>query len=240
MQLSLLLATAFGLVMWFCLATTSYKRGYTANLAENDPAVDFEFGIFGVYMLITAALGGALTMRGYITKEKRISAMMLPAPQSCKFLANAVIYLILMPIAILVGLYIIDLIRVGILHAIFPFCTLIHTLTFDAISLTWEQFFKWLLPIFLVFQATFTLGATVTPKGAIIKTALAAFIWILVMVWLGTLLVKVLDEPDMFYHPDINEVTGGYIYDVLSLLYCTICYTIAYLRYKEIEIIQRW
>jgi len=218
-------------------------------------AVSIMFPIFGV-------LFASLLMNPMNDKVNRIAYLTIPASNLEKFLTRWITMTIGYIIAFFVALWIVELVRVGICSVKYPnidvtFLDLskliysgqggnVHNL-FDN-----KQYFVFALSIYFLCQSLMILGSTFWEKATFIKT-FAAIIIIGLAYWLICYLAIDLfyNDFNQFGHVShsladefINEETikddDPPMYIAATLFFFTLAnWTLAYLRFRESEIIKR-
>lgn len=182
---------------------------------------------------------GSLTFSNLSSKKKRISSLMVPASKAEKFILNILIYLVGGTLTLLVGFFI----GLGICQIVFGG----GEVTYDCI---FDFFFSISSPaIIIVFfilsallgNSIYALGSSIWPRLSWIKT------WVVMMVieWIGTIAMIILSTADiswysffMFWddHLELLKWTGLSVLVLLNIL----CWMLAWWRYKNVQIIQRF
>lgn len=208
-----------------------------------DPMWGMETGWFWFAIFAVCIYAASLTFGDLSDKSGRIFSLMMPASQLEKYLTR---WIILGPFTLLVivgGCELVDVIRCLVLSIRFPGSENIHLLgarLFDFTDVEW----KIAIAFFLFAQSFGLLGSSIWPKNALVKTLFAlAIIAFLNSLWCG-LLTKIFYEENMYYavgtifdkeliHPE-NLFLG------VTIVMAVVNYVVAYFRYREIEIVQRW
>lgn len=216
------------------------QRCYSFGL---DPIWGMEMGWFWFAIFVVCFLAASHTFGDLSDKNGRIFSLMVPASQLEKYITR---WIILGPFTLLVivaGCELVDVIRCFVLSIRYPDCEYIHLLGARLFDFTGEE---WKIGIasYLSLQSVCVLGSSIWPKNSLVKTLFAlAIIGFLNSLWCG-LLVKIFYEEGMFYavgtifdrelvHPE-NLFLGG------AIVVALVNYVVAYFRYREIEIVQRW
>lgn len=182
------------------------------------------------------------------SKSSRISTLMFPAQQLEKYLSRFFIYIIIAPALYVIGIYVIDFIRVAVVKFFIVNNPCTHFIPLRKIIGDEAIEISALISGILVLQSFFTLGSSIWPKKPVVSTSLALFI----LLSFYTIVIMVLSEglfrPDYSYGIELeNEFKNSFIdrHDwiipiSIAFIVSAINYIIAYYRIKEIEIIQRW
>lgn len=134
----------------------------------------------------------------------------------------------------------IDWVRVGAELMIFGSEANIHTI--NVVDLVFknaggEPVVIWGL---MILQSTFMLGSTIWPKNSMVKTVCAVGIIGLALTMFSIFCAQLFLNPRTSYDIGLSEEAVRAITWVLISLYTLVNYVIAYFRYREIELIQRW
>lgn len=226
------------LTMFLMFTFSPYERHY----GSEDPMVTAEMVVFTVALLFFSTLSAAALGSNLRDKAGRISAFMLPATQLEKFMARWVIFIPMALIVFLLGFLCIDLLRMVMTWIFIPEASgSIHSI------LTAEYYSSDTVLIMASYilssQASFALGSMLWPKNSWVKTfaALSAIgiIGSFIMAWLAMALFR---NNGVYHYSgiDILDECGVDLLVAVSLLWTVLYHVIAYYRYKEMEIIQRW
>ena len=216
-----------------------------------DPmAVFFIFGIF-----IGACLSATYITEKMKNKTGKISVMMLPATSFEKFSVRWLTYCIGFLLAYFLAFELADWIRVLVLSNYYPKETInsfpvwrvITTGDFrtdEIVSSKQRQIVSIVIAVFWAMQSFFVLGSTLWQKNSFLKTAVALFALCagigLVAYWSTKLFI-----PDDFYirmnkYEYISEETGRLMVSIFFYAIALFNTVLAYFRYKEMEVINRW
>lgn len=189
---------------------------------------------------------GSLAFSSYSTKPKRISAMMLPAKKSEKFIALCLIYVVFGNLWILFSCVVSDISTAlmfshdsminRLLEPIFthpgdiPYCLIVTAVT----------------GLFLLSQSIFVLGSALWPKLSFLKTYVAQSIFQAVLV----VIIPFALVGNVFY--GVADIIGGLDLDeqdainiawaLIGLLYLVIAgiYALAWLRFRSLAVAKRF
>ena len=214
-----------------------------------DPmAVFFIFGIF-----IGACLSATYITEKMKNKTGKISVMMLPATSFEKFSVRWLTYCIGFLLVYFLAFELADCIRVLVLSNYFPKETInsfpvwrvITTGEFRTdvnVSSKQRQIVSIVIAVFWAMQSFFVLGSTLWQKNSFLKTAVALFALCagigLVAYWSTMLFI-----PNDFYMAEpesISEETGLLMVSIFFYAIALFNTVLAYFRYKEMEVINRW
>lgn len=217
--------------------------GYSSSLSD-DPMWSMEMGWFWFAIFLATAISASFTFGELASKNGRIFSLMVPASQLEKYLTN---WLILCPVTLvllLVGLEAVDAIRCLVLSMVYPDSNDIHFLgmnlfDFDTVGC------KILIACLLFTQSINVLGSSIWPKNALVKTFIAVAVIVIINSMLGSLLAFMTLENDKYFYGE------GTVFDksdfslenyilCMSVVMAVVNYVVAYFRYREIEIVQRW
>lgn len=237
----LLLASGFSLLLLSVLSI-SISLNFSALPDDshfNTMCIHVERGWFIAAFIIFGMIAGSSLFTTLKTPAGRLSTLMIPASQLEKFIER---WLIVVPgyilLFILIG-SIADLVRVGfcewILHRN---VTMIQPHDFfDTDSLPRKYFVATLG--FLSLQSFFVLGSVVWQKFAMVKT-----FWAMVFIGgayslTGIALMEWLHNPRTAY-PEPEFLKTDTVPCIIASLVTLFNYSVAYLRLRESEIINRW
>ena len=207
--------------------------------------------------------GGILFASTFMTpmssKLKRLSYLISPSSNLEKFFSRWLIVTIGYILSFFAAMWIMDLLRVAILTAVFPDLdikfldlTKLFFPTDDYISrdyLVPKIAFKGIISIYFLFQSLFLLGATFWEKASFIKTFTALFVIVLAYIMLSRWAILLsYGDFNSFGHV-IDSLLGDKTDDkkdfLVKLTYAALSvftvtnWTLAYFRVRESEIIKR-
>lgn len=216
-------------------------NSYNSSYRPSDSLIEVEAAFFSVAMYVLAAYSGTLVGNCFSSKPKAISALMLPASQSEKFWLRLVIFVPLFFIAFAACACVVDIVRYFVALIVTRGECTVH------LGITHYSFdcdFWMMVCLCVAAQSFFVLGGTVWPKRGLIFTALTYFIygWAFTLFIIGvayTMRDYSMPLISNYLH-EITRIKATAIIDTLALVTSAVNYALAYLRTKEIEIIQRW
>lgn len=247
----------FGVMLIFYMfnSISDYQQiSYNLSAADYAEKLNREYVSYGTIMFILTFLAYiSLMMDPISSKRKRTTYLIFPASSFEKFLVRAIQHTLGFLITFFVAFYLMDIVRVAICSVSFPdmdvrFIDLKAVFGSEhnkAIFSDWNTFifaFSW----FVLALSLFALGSTFWQKNAIVKNAVAFFILLFVFFSYNALLTRTLSDSENVYHnaflnPNIFfEESSSSIMIPICFALSAACWVLAYFRFKETEIIQRW
>ncbi len=207
----------------------------------NYSSCDFESARIAIY-IIFVSYGMIFTSLAYgkmRNKKGRTSFLMLPAMQIEKYIANFIIYVIMYIVMFAVIAYIADIVRM-IAMSTFAFHGNggIYPMQFSTL---WCEDTANMMATYLFMQSFYWLGAILWPRNSFIKTYSAITILGLFYVLVGIVLYKLIIG-DHYYHLtmfDDEPINHNLIIWSIVTITFVINYTIAYIRLKETDVVQK-
>ncbi|MCI5707598.1 MAG: hypothetical protein MR298_09825 [Odoribacter sp.] len=211
-----------------------------------------EMAAFIGILFVTGCASASLMMEHINTKTKRISTLILPASSFEKFIVRWLIFVVFFLMFYWIAFYLADWTRMAIYSAAYPENTLISPLPlsdflwnpgseycyFKARKLTLLAFSG-----YLAIQSFFVLGSCIWPKNSFIKTFAALFLLFGVYFYFAFLSAEQYLSNKYISDPFPNLVNEGNQELVgICILSGIVLFNwiLAYFRFKESEIIQRW
>ena len=209
------------------------------------------FFIFGIF--IGACLSATYITEKMKNKTGKISVMMLPATSFEKFSVRWLTYCIGFLLVYFLAFELADWIRVLVLSNYFPKETInsfpvwrvITTGEFrtdEIVSSKQRQIMSIVIAVFWAMQSFFVLGSTLWQKNSFLKTAVALFALCagigLLVYWSSRLFI-----PNDFYKAEPESISEETALLMVSIFFYAIALfntVLAYFRYKEMEVINRW
>lgn len=209
-----------------------------------DPAIGGEVVAFTLLFFAFGAISASMMFRNMNSKESRLATLMNPASQLEKYIARWLIFIPgFVAVYFLFG-YVADFVRYIIYVGIIP--TDIHPVELIRLSDMFEpgsnEEWNVVLMIFCIIQSFYALGSSVWPRNSLIKTfialALIGIAYIFIGIWTADLMVDDEVRTGRAFHCD-NDISPLWLW-VPTVIVCLINYTVAYFRFRESEIIERW
>lgn len=230
-----LLAVLVVLALWIGYA---YNMDSYAYYMKYDLAHSTELAFFAIILLFLAMGGASEVMAFMNTKEHRISTLMTPSTQLSKFLSAWIIN-----VPVLVGVYMAfayfaDFVRYAVYSSLDIPDTYVMPFSFKSNDIPSEVIQAYFM--FVIFlQSLFVLGGTIWSSRAYIKTIIALVAVGLVYSALVSLGFNLTMRGGHYHRifSDEPSLTAMWIANIAVSLGI---YVLAYFRFKESEIINRW
>lgn len=222
--------------------TMQVAEGYTSQWRYStvDPMEGYMETFFWLGFVFASCIFSSQVFAPLGSKGGSISNLMLPATQLNKYLIRWFLFVPVFIIAYTACFELVDLIRYIVLYYKLPNCDRLELCGFS--FLPYEALDRSMSIVFtLLLSSFFVLGSSIWPKRAFVYTALslaalAALCTIVATVYFMSILNGA--NQSAYNHFDSNAL--GWTLVGMGIIGILINYTLAYFRYKEIEIIQRW
>lgn len=201
---------------------------------------DLQNNWFSAILIITSAIASSFAFSDMASKEGAIKPLMSPASQFEKFLARFVIFIIGTLIANAIAWILAKYATYGI-FSIFTGYGLFYR---PSSIMPWVN--NNLLEIFAVtafLQSFFFLGSTVWPRNSYIKTFGAGTLLFGTMVALAAISLSMIKDSmaiNVLTSPTPKFARDVHTYDTLALILAAVNYSIAYLRFRENDVVRKW
>lgn len=252
-QLAMGAGLVFGAMIIFeCLISIVnseyYSSEYIERFQEGDIIIDPLWSqvetIFFFMLFILGSVCASMMFSGLGSKEKRIYSIVFPADQLEKYAVRFVIYVLIFPVLYMAAFYVGELVRMGLLTYLVESTDSLFIMPMNyifTILRTGELNTGNIISIvgFFAVQSAFALGSILFPKGPFVKTfVIVAIICILFfLVVSGTAIML---TPENFRaNPLSTRQTEIMIMSIFSAI-VLFNYILAYYRFKEMEVINRW
>lgn len=224
----------------------SYTRLY-------DRAWDFILPLFVIGIFLGACMSATYITEKMKNKTGKLSAMMLPATTFEKFFVRWLMYCVGFVVLYLLAFKLADWVRVLIFSnyftkeniQVFPVFKIISVATYRSdVTEMDEQVTPIIISVYFALQSFFVLGSTLWQKNSFLKTAVT-----LILVIAGLCAIAYFSVKLFIPHNFILDISDEYkpTPEVGQKIVITFFYAItlfntvlAYFRYKEMEIINRW
>lgn len=198
-------------------------------------------------LYIGACLSASYMTEGMINKTGKLSVMMLPATPFEKFITRWLIFTVGFLVVLPATFVLADWIRFIVYSSLYPEINQMALFPLDDISWTDDDlnYYPLILTSCWALQSFFVLGSTLWQKNSFLKTAVAIFCIVIVMLLIGYWSTE-LFIPSRFYidvpekYERVSEETQMDIVAVFFSVIALFNTVLAYFRYKEMEIINRW
>ena len=222
------------------------NRGIT-----QDPIWTFELGAFVWALVIMGLLSASFIMERMKSKTNRIAMLMTPATMFEKFFSRWLVFTFGFLIVFLIAFKLADWTRVAVYMVSYPelkdiiaSTPLSHLVGKGQFWTVFDDCNYFMLGVSAYFfaQSLFVLGSSIWPKNSFVKTFSAIVVVALIYIAIGSVLAKILFEAR-----GVRGVNQN-ISDEAMTLWTTIIFfgmaifnwVVAYFRFKESEIINRW
>lgn len=224
-------------------------EGYWVKLG-NDPTWDIIQIISLWAFVIMGLLSASFIMEKMKSKTNRIASLMTPATMFEKFLSRWIVFTFGYLIVFLIAFKLADWTRVLIYMASYPEIDVIAPLPLLNFVKDGQEywaafengrFLMLAISFYCMAQSVFVLGSTIWPKNAFVKTVAACVVIAIVYVSIGaTLSSLLLDGKHLSIHPPMTDEAMMTLVIITNFVLVFFNWTIAYFRFKESEIINRW
>ena len=227
--------------------------GYSSREAIERNVWSFGVVAFIWGITVMGCLSASFTMERMKTKTNRMAMLMTPATMFEKFFARWVVFTFGFLVIYLVAYKLADWTRVLVFMAKYPdmdhiaqvpLCSHMVGGCKDCVT-HWTAFpdqERFILGVsgYCFFQSCFVLGSSIWPKNAFLKTFTAGVIIVIAYTLMGVLLVKLLFEGNNVDMDWPSEDMARTLVTVLFFIMTFVNWILAYFRFKESEIINRW
>lgn len=223
------------------------NRGVT-----NDPIWMFELIVFLWAIIIMGLLSASFIMERMKSKTNRISVLMTPATMFEKFFSRWLVFTFGYLIVFLIAFKLADWTRVAVYLISYPelkgiiASTPLSHLVGD-IQGSWTAFqscdgFMLAVSVYFFAQSIFVLGSSIWPKNAFVKTFSAIVVVAIIYTAVGASLTKMLYE-GTGRHGINQSISNDAMMTITTVAFFALAlfnWVVAYFRFKESEIINRW
>ena len=218
-----------------------------------DPAWTFLLVVFIWSLWGFGCLSASFTMEKMKTKTSRTSMLMVQATPFEKFFSRWFVFTVVFLVIFLISYKLADYTRFIIYSLAYPEekdfiipVDLSHLVgerkTYYTLCRTGLQFGALLSAYFFV-QSLFVLGSSIWPKNSFLKTFASGTVIAIVYFLLAVFMSKMFLENGNYYSENVftgmSEDTAMSIMIVVGIFFTLMNWTLAYLRFKESEIVNR-
>ena len=242
--------TVFGLLVVFsAIISDSCYQHYMEALkigivrSEIDPAIDGLMPLFVFGLFIGCALSASFIMEPMSSKTSRIYALMLPATSFEKYFVRWFIYTIGYLVVYYLLFLLVDIMRVCVFSVIYPEIDIITFINpyAEIVALRDEVPLGFVVSLYLLLQSIFVLGSSLWPKYAFLKTFTAYTILGMAFSAFFAGIMNLFNRPGNSYiMPELSDDTLFLIATCGILLVALLFWWLAYKRFKEMEVVNRW
>ena len=232
-------------VMTVVMVWNGYFEYQDRYNVDRDYAWSFLLVFFMASLWIFGCLSASFTMEKMKTKTSRIAILMLPATPFEKFFSRWLVSTIAFLFIFLICYKLADYTRVLIFSLLCPenkfiapvdLTHLVGEADYYTLCRTHQEFGAMLAGYFF-FQSLFVLGSSIWPKNSFVKAYSAIAITVVVYVSVATLLIRILIPNKNLVVMSNTELFCTMI--VGGILFTLVNWILAYMRFKESEIINR-
>ena len=242
--------TVFGLLVVFsAIISDSCYQHYLEALkigivrSEIDPAIDGLMPLFVFGLFIGCALSASFIMEPMSSKTSRIYALMLPATSFEKYFVRWFIYTIGYLVVYYLLFLLVDVMRVCVFSVVYPEIDIITFLNpyAEIVALRDDAPLGFIVSLYLLLQSIFVLGSSLWPKYAFLKTFTAYTILGMAFSAFFAGLMNLFDRPGNSYiMPELSDDTLFLIATCGVMMVTLFFWWLAYKRFKEMEVVNRW
>ena len=238
-------------LVWYGYFQYNYPVGLINRGITQDPIWTFELGAFIWALVIMGLLSASFIMERMKTKTNRIAMLMTPATMFEKFFSRWLVFTFGFLIVFLIAFKLADWTRVVVYMVSYPELKDIISSTPLSHLVGKEQFWTvfadcnyFMLGISAYFfvQSLFVLGSSIWPKNSFVKTFSAIVVVAIIYIAIGSALAKILFEARGVHgvNQDISDEAMTLWTTIIFFGMAIFNWVVAYFRFKESEIINRW
>ena len=177
------------------------------------------------------------------SKTSRIYALMLPATSFEKYFVRWFIYTIGYLVVYYFLFLLVDVMRVCVFSVVYPEIDIITFLNpyAEIVALRAEVPLGFVVSLYLLLQSIFVLGSSLWPKYAFLKTFTAYTILGMAFSASFAGLMNLFDRPGNSYIMPVLSEDACFLIATCGILLVTLFFWwLAYKRFKEMEVVNRW
>ena len=243
-----IMAIAF---VWNGYFQYNYPEGLINRGVTQDPIWNFELGAFVWALVIMGLLSASFIMERMKSKTNRIAMLMTPATMFEKFFSRWLVFTFGFLIVFLIAFKLADWTRVTVymisypeLKGIIASTPLSHLVGKEQFWTVFDDCNYFMLGVSAYFfaQSLFVLGSSIWPKNSFVKTFSAIVVVAIIYIAIGSLLGKMLFEARGTHgvNPSISDEAMRLWTTIIFFGMAVFNWVVAYFRFKESEIINRW
>lgn len=243
-----IMAIAF---VWNGYFQYNHPEGLINRGITQDPIWTFELGAFVWALVIMGLLSASFIMERMKSKTNRIAMLMTPATMFEKFFSRWLVFTFGFLIVFLIAFKLADWTRVAVYTVSYPELKDIITSTPLSHLVGKGQFWTvfddcnyFMLGVSTYFfaQSLFVLGSSIWPKNSFVKTFSAIVVVAIIYIAIGSALAKILFEARGVrgVNQDISDEAMTLWTTIIFFGMAIFNWVVAYFRFKESEIINRW
>lgn len=177
------------------------------------------------------------------SKTGRIYALMLPATSFEKYFVRWFIYTIGYLVVYYLLFLLVDVMRVCVFSVVYPEIDIITFLNpyAEIVALRDDAPLGFIVSLYLLLQSIFVLGSSLWPKYAFLKTFTAYTILGMAFTAFFAGIMNLFDRPGNSYiMPELSDDTLFLIATCGVMMVTLFFWWLAYKRFKEMEVVNRW
>lgn len=243
-----IMAIAF---VWNGYFQYNYPEGLINRGITQDPIWTFELGAFIWALVIMGLLSASFIMERMKSKTNRIAMLMTPATMFEKFFSRWLVFTFGFLIVFLIAFKLADWTRVTVymisypeLKGIIASTPLSHLVGKEQFWTVFDDCNYFMLGVSAYFfvQSLFVLGSSIWPKNSFVKTFSAIVVVAIIYIAIGSALAKILFEARGVHgvNQDISDEAMTLWTTIIFFGMAIFNWVVAYFRFKESEIINRW
>lgn len=236
--------------LWNGLDTCKYSYLPDEDITV-DPMWNLEYWVGGFWgLFIFGSIAASFAMERLKGKTGRIAWLMTPATVFEKFFSRWLLTSVCFVLAYWVVFHLADLTRVAVCAMVYPGKEFVMPLPLFPRVAAESQISEGivgystlgiLVCLYCFLHSFFMLGSTVWPRNALVKTFAAGIAVCVVYIAVGDFFWGLAhDDGSHWDNGYVSEETGMCVVCVLAAILACVNWILAYFRFKESEIINRW
>jgi len=209
---------------------------------DADPVWVGMIGMLILFLYVFSVISASMTFSGLGSKEKRLGEIMFPASTAEKALTRWLIYVPGFLLLFIAGIFLSDWARLAVTQAVADNPQFAHTLRLSCLYDTVDRIaadMQVALTLFVGFQALFMAGSILWHKNSFVKTFVFTSLLVVAYFFVGYLTLCAMGDIELMI-PDSDPHTMKIIYYVTLCVGTVFCYVLSYMRYREMDIDNRW
>lgn len=216
-----------------------------------DPILELEYWMFFLGLIILGGISASFAMERMKTKTSRLLVLMTPATVFEKFFLRWLLATCGFIFVFLIAFKLADWTRAGIYMLAFPDIDVISSFPLWKLCCHsggccgdlsgGDSYTALFVSGYFLIQSSFLLGSVIWPKNAFVKTFAALACVLIVYILLAVGITQLFLPADSYVpNPGISEATMRHIVITFNVSLMLFNWVLAYFRFKESEIINRW
>ncbi|MCM1520628.1 MAG: hypothetical protein NC098_07555 [Lachnoclostridium sp.] len=244
--MSLMVMLVVGTMLLFALIPEFFRVGDDLSY-DPGPRSELSSGIW--LMFLFGTLGASLMFGNMSDRRRRTSFLMTPASPLEKYLVRWLIFFPAVFVIFIASFFIADWIRVlvfktlvsGVSFTVEPFSLSNAVNKFDFKKIGEE--FTMVFSVYTVACSFFALGSIVWPSRSFIKTFFTGGVITAILITIINITAQLYDTNSNYGYVrsiEVDRLDNLYIWLTIAAIVSITNYVIAYFRFKESEVIERW